>query len=288
MRIISIVITIIAMIGGNGALAADKSDDGAKLCVMTFNLRYASDKPPHAWPTRRPIMAECIHTVSPDLIGTQEGLYRQLKDMAADLPEYSWIGLGREGGSRGEFMAVFYKKARFEPLEFDHFWLSDTPLVMGSTTWGNSNRRMVTWVRFLDRQTQKQFYFFNTHLDHEIEMARQKSASLIRQRIDALKTTLPVLLVGDFNTEPTSPARKLLTENGGLTDSWQTATERKGESVHTFHDYKGPVKSDDRIDWILYQGPVKVDATQIITFSKDNEYPSDHFPLVAWMRLAEK
>src|SRR5688572_1421312 len=94
----------------------------ASLCVMTFNLRYASDRPPNAWPQRRPVMKECIASVKPDLIGTQEGVYPQLKELSSDLPAYAWIGLGRDGGSRGEFMAIFYRRDRFEPLEFDHFW----------------------------------------------------------------------------------------------------------------------------------------------------------------------
>src|SRR5689334_21412331 len=103
------------------------------LKVMTFNLRYAQKgaQPPDAWAHRRPIMRECIRQTPPDVIGTQEGLYPQLKDFAADQPDYDWIGLGRDGGSKGEFMAVFYRRARLEPLEFDHFWLSDTPDVVG-------------------------------------------------------------------------------------------------------------------------------------------------------------
>ena len=56
-------------------------------------------------------------------------LIAQLQDIAADLPAFQWIGVGRDGGSRGEFMAVFYRTARLEPLAFDHFWLSDTPEV---------------------------------------------------------------------------------------------------------------------------------------------------------------
>src|SRR5687767_5364587 len=178
--------------------AAERAPAG-QMCVMTFNLRYASDRPPNAWPQRRPVMKECITSVKPDLIGTQEGLYGQLKDLTADLPEYTWIGLGRDGGSKGEFMAVFYRPERFDPLEFDHFWLSDTPAVIGSSTWGHSNRRMVTWVKFRDRTSGQTFYFLNTHLDHQIQPARGKAAELIRQRVKELNTTLPVLLVGDFN-----------------------------------------------------------------------------------------
>lgn len=256
------------------------------LCVITFNLRYASDRPPNAWAQRRPVMAECIRSANPDLIGTQEGLYGQLKDVAADLPEYEWIGLGRDGGSRGEFMAIFFRKTRFEPLEYDHFWLSDTPAVVGSTSWGNSNRRMVTWVRFLDRVTQQQFYFWNTHLDHQIQVAREKSADLIRERVAALKTKLPVLLVGDFNAAAgANRAYDILVKDGGFTDTWQSAAQRKGRVVRTFHNFQGPVEGDGRIDWILTLGPVRTDAVEISTCAKEGQYPSDHFPVLAWVRF---
>src|SRR5262245_31952743 len=113
--------------GAFEAVAAETTN--STLCLMTFNLRYASDRPPNSWAQRRPVMGDCIRSVNPDVIGTQEGLYRQLKDLQTDLPEYAWIGLGRDGGSRGEFMAVFYRTERFEALEYDHFWLSDTPNV---------------------------------------------------------------------------------------------------------------------------------------------------------------
>ena len=122
---------------------------------MTFNLRYASNQPPNAWQAQRPVAKTLIESSNPDIIGTQEGLWQQVKDLEADLPDYAWIGLGRDGGSRGEFMAIYYRRARLKPLEFDHFWLSDTPDRIGSTTWGNTNRRMVTWVRFKDREAGK-------------------------------------------------------------------------------------------------------------------------------------
>jgi endonuclease/exonuclease/phosphatase family metal-dependent hydrolase len=262
-----------------------QEDKPVALKLMTFNLRYASQRPPHAWPQRRPVMRQLISLVSPDIFGTQEGLYQQLKDIAADVPEYSWIGTGRDGGSRGEFMAIFYKKERFEPLEYDHFWLSDTPEVIGSSTWGNTNRRMVTWVRFQDRPTKREFYIVNTHLDHEIEDARQKAAKLIRQRIDKLKPEMPLMLIGDFNSAPSSAAYNILTEDKVLIDSWFAAADRRGEQVGTFHDYKGPMPGGTRIDWILTRGNVTTDSTEIITFSKDGEYPSDHFPVVATVKF---
>lgn len=253
---------------------------------MTFNLRYASASPPNAWVTRRPIMRDCIRGSAPDLMGTQEGLYSQLKDLAADLPGYEWIGLGREGGSKGEYMAVFYRADRFEPMAYDHFWLSDTPAVIGSSTWGNSNRRMVTWVRFRERRTSREFFFWNTHLDNDVELARQKGAALIVERADQLKTELPLILTGDFNsTAGASPTYDILVKNGDFSDAWTRAGERVNETLNTFNGFKAPQHSGSRIDWILTRGPVTVQTIEIVTCSAGAQYPSDHFPVLASLTL---
>ena len=138
----------------------------ADLHVMSFNLRFASDTPPNSWPERRPVMRQLLQRERPDIIGTQEGLYRQLRDIGDDLPpHYDSIGLGRDGGSRGEAMQIFYDAKRLDPQEYDHYWLSDTPNVIGSKTWGGCCPRMVTWIRFLDRRTNQQFYLVNTHFE---------------------------------------------------------------------------------------------------------------------------
>jgi endonuclease/exonuclease/phosphatase family metal-dependent hydrolase len=259
------------------ALAAE-----TPLRVMTFNLRYASDRPPNAWSARRPVVKELLEKSRPDIFGTQEGLYQQLKDIAADLPRYHWIGLGRDGGSHGEFMAIFYDHERFDPLEYDHFWLSDTPNVVASTTWGNSNRRMVTWIKFRDQKNDKTFYVFNTHFDHQIQIAREKAAALLRERIAEIKMNAPIIVIGDFNaTAGKNRAYDLLTEGDFLKDTWKIAGERREPIVRTFHNFGGPQAGDDRIDWILVRGPVKATWTQIDTFSANGQFPSDHFPVTA-------
>lgn len=252
------------------------------LNVMTYNVRYAGYKPPNAWPDRRPILAECVRSLKPDIMGTQEGVYQQIKDMAADMPEFQWIGTGREGGSRGEFMAIFYRADRVDALEYDHFWLSDTPEVIGSATWGNTNKRMVTLVKFRDKQTKQEFYVVNTHFDHQVQLARMNSAKLVRERITALKTTLPVFLIGDFNAVAGSnPVYEHLTNaEGGFTDSWTTAAKRTGEGLDTFNGFKEIGKQGQRIDWILYRGPVKPLSTEIVPYVKNGQFPSDHHPLI--------
>ncbi len=267
-------------------LTPSLAQSGATLKVMTYNLRFASETPPHAWPDRRPLVARVIRDASPDVIGTQEGVYSQLKDMADDLEGYDWIGLGRDGGSRGEFMAVFYRTGRLEPVAFDHFWLSDTPAVTGSTTWGNSNRRMVTWVRFRDKESGAEFAVWNTHFDHEVQRAREKSAELVRSRLAEQAADLPVILLGDFNAAAeANPAYTLLTDGGRLADAWLRARRREGEGEGTFNGFGQNHHGPARIDWILVSPAVDVLASAVVTTRYQEQYPSDHYPVTAELRL---
>ncbi|MEU0877285.1 endonuclease/exonuclease/phosphatase family protein [Lentzea sp. NPDC005914] len=247
------------------------------LSVMSFNLRYASDAEPNSWASRRPVMAQLLLTELPAILGTQEGLYPQLLDIAHDLPDhYDWIGLGRAGGSHDEFMAIFFDTLRLEPLEFDHQWLSATPNVVGSRSWGNNVIRMVTWIRFRDRLTGKQFLAVNTHFDHESENSRLRSAEFVHAQLGVV--TLPVVLTGDFNAPAAaSPTYDILI--GGLTDTW-LAGPRTTPAYGTFHGYGPLVPNGARIDWILTRG-VRVESAAINTYQRDGQYPSDHLPVQA-------
>ncbi len=259
-----------------------------ELCVMTMNVLIANPRPPHSWPERRPILRDCVRSVAPDLIGTQEGTYTQVREITADLPEYEWIGLGTEGGSRGGVNAIFFRKDRFEPLGFDYFWLSDTPEVIGSNTWGGRYTRMATWVEFADRRSGRHFYLVNTHFDHVSEVARAKSASLLRQRLSQLKPGHPVILTGDFNCPASSSrAHEILTEGGFMADSWLQAKEHRGTILDSFHGFEKPQNTGRRIDWILLRGGIGARSAQVVDFARDGQFPSDHFPVATWLEFEQ-
>ena len=265
---------------------AQKTVVPATIKVMTFNIRYASNFGANSWPKRRSGVAQVIQEKKADLIGTQEGLHHQLLYMDKELKNHKWIGVGREGGNKGEFMAIFYRTDRFKPLETSHFWLSDTPEVVGSASWGNSVKRMVTWVRFRDLKTNKEFYFWNTHFDHRSQPSREKSAQLIINRVDALKTKLPVILVGDFNAvAKANRAYDTLTGQGAFKDSFDTAKEKVNAGWNTFNSFRKTEKGKRRIDWVLTLGPMQVDRTEIVLFKGFKQIPSDHQPVTAQLRL---
>ncbi|SDJ40054.1 Metal-dependent hydrolase, endonuclease/exonuclease/phosphatase family [Streptomyces indicus] len=253
--------------------------------VMTFNLRYASDRRPNSWPERRPALAALLRTSRPAVIGTQEGLFQQLRDIEADLGgRYAWIGTGREGGSRGEFMAVFYDTGHLAPVEYEHYWLSGTPDVIGSNTWGGSSVRMVTWVRLRDLWTGGEFYVVNTHLDVSSAVARERSAELILRRLGDLDPSLPVVLTGDFNVPAHADPVYEAFLAAGLVDTWDAAGQR-GKQYATFHGYEPLVPDGDRIDWILTSPGVRTHAAEIDTFRLDGQFPSDHLPVQARLSL---
>jgi endonuclease/exonuclease/phosphatase family metal-dependent hydrolase len=269
--------------GGDVLIGPARAD---ALHVMSFNLRYASDSTPNSWVQRRPALAALLRDERPTVLGTQEGLYGQLKDIEQDLPGYyDWIGIGRAGGSRDEFMAVFYDSRRLTPMEFDHYWLSDTPNLIGSKSWGSASIRMVTSVRFADNRTRAEFVFVNTHLDDQSELARTRAAELLRDRINAISPALPVVLTGDFNAPAQNSVPYGILTGSGLSDAWTAATDRRTPQYGTWHGYQPPVVGGPRIDWILTRGPVAVSAAAINPFAHNGQLPSDHFPMQALLTV---
>ncbi|GGL86396.1 endonuclease [Streptomyces fumigatiscleroticus] len=270
----------------SAASAATGGRRGGRLEVMSFNLRFASTTEPNSWAVRRPVMRELLRRARPHVLGTQEGLYQQVRDIESDLgPHHDWIGTGRAGGSRDEFMAVFYDTRRLAPLEYDHFWLSDTPDVIGSNTWGGGSIRMVTWVRFRDLGDDgREFYFLDTHLDNSSQNARARAASLIAERIAGLDRSLPLVVTGDFNVAAhRNPVYDTML-GAGLADSWDAAAERSALYA-TFHGHRPLTPDGDRIDWILVTPGVTVHRAAIDTFSRDGQFPSDHLPVQASVTL---
>jgi len=258
----------------------------ADLDVMTFNLRYASSSRPNSWAQRRPAMRALLKAERPDLIGTQEGLPAQLSNIETDLGAgYDYIGLGRNGGDRGEHMAIFYDKARLFAQKSGNFWLSDTPDTPNSISWGSAHMRMVTWVLFADLETGRHFYAVNTHLDNRSENARRHAAQLIRDRLAAFDP-LPIVLTGDFNTpaQPSSQVYHLLVDQAGFRDTWTTAP-RRGPAYATIHNYQALVPHGERDDWILTTPDVTTSATLMNTYRRGTQYPSDHLPVQARLRL---
>jgi len=248
------------------------------LTVMGLNIRLPSDGDGvNRWELRRDLTMATIRRADPDVIGTQELFKRQGDDVVARLPNYRWIGVGRSGAERAddEHMGIFYRADRLTVERWGNFWLSDTPEVPGSISWGHPLPRMVTWAVFREADGRR-FAMFNTHLPYraEDEAAREKGAALLAARIPAIAGDLPVVVTGDFNTVPDSPTYRRMARD--LRDAWVAAPVRSGPEA-TFHGFTG--KPDRRIDWVFMRGFAVKRATTVDT-RRGDVFPSDHYPVV--------
>lgn len=278
MRVWGIVTALAAMLACTQALA----QGAPALTVMSLNIRMPSDGDGgNLWEKRRDLTFATIRAADPDLIGTQELFQRQGVDVVKALPQYSWFGTDRYGGHKDEHMGIFYRRDRLKIVEQGQFWLSDTPEVPGSITWGHPLPRMVNWATFETRDGRR-FRFYNTHFPYrdEDEDARTRGAQLLSDRIAAGPKDLPVIVTGDFNTTADKPAYAVLTRT--LADAWLARPDHQGPDF-TFHGFTG--KGDRRIDWILTRG-VTVERVAAIDTHRGEVYPSDHYPVVARVRFA--
>jgi endonuclease/exonuclease/phosphatase family metal-dependent hydrolase len=268
-----------------GVEAAPVVEEPLALTVMSFNVRYgtAADGE-NAWPNRRELLVETIKAQDPDVVGVQECLAFQAEYIEEELRGYRWLGRGRERSGDGEMTAVFYRERALSPISMETFWLSEQPGVPGSVSWDSSLTRIATRVQFYHAKSNKMVHVFNTHFDHRGQQAREESARLLLARTKLIPEGERVIVMGDFNAiaEDSAPYATLV--EGGLYDAWLSAPERKGPVV-TWSAFSAPdMESKQRIDWILFRGPLDCVEVETVTYNKEGRYPSDHFPVVAKFR----
>ena len=253
----------------------------APLRVMSFNLR--NDDPrdgENGWPIRFPRIAETLHFYRPDVLGCQEAFDRQVKKLAGALPDYKWVGVGRDDGkTKGEYAPIFYNAARLEAVDGGTFWLSPTPDKVGSVGWDAVLPRIATWARFRDKlDGGREFLVFNAHLDHVGETARGESAKLIVARAAKIAAGLPLVVTGDFNSGPDTGAYRTMAEH--LTDARAIAETTLGPAG-TFGTFAPTGKPAPRIDYIFVSAGAAVRRFATLTQAWDGRHASDHFPILA-------
>ena len=264
------------------------ADDGTPVKVMTFNVRYNTDRDgPDRWALRREMAVDLIRRFEGDFVGIQEALPDQYTDLLKMLPEYHMHGRTRLADpNKGEATLVLYRHDRWQLDPDDHglFWFSDTPKVAGSNTWGNSYPRMVAWGRFIEKKTGRGVYMYNTHFDHVSETGRQKSAAMLAQRIADRRRPEPVLVTGDFNARGSSPVMNTLMGKTPdspikLVDTFRMLHPDE-KQTRTCHRFRGGTKGS-KIDHILALPGVEVRSAEILRDNRDGRYPSDHYPVTA-------
>lgn len=256
--------------------------------LMSFNVRVPVDPAPNDWASRAPRVMDIILKESPDILGVQEAVAKQVSDLNNSLPDYGYLGRGREVDGGGEGTQIFYNKNhwKLDASDTGTLQISPTPNVPGSNAWNFQWPRIFTWAHLYSKKTGKGFYVFNTHFPLKPE-ERDLSVKLLADSIAARKhKNEPVVLLGDFNACSNEASMKYLRGESGspvaMVDSFLTLHPNdKSASYHGF----GKKTDGCRIDYIYVQGKVDVISSDIIKDQDGAGYASDHYAVSARVKL---
>ena len=269
------------LFAGLASDASAKKPVADEVKVISFNIRLINSKDgPNEWKYRAEASPAMIKDYAPDIFGVQEAVKEQLDYMQKALPKYGCVGVGREDGvSKGEHMSIFYNTKTVELLDWGTYWLSETP-EEPSKGWDAACKRTATWSRLRMKDSGKEFFYVNTHLDHRGKEAQQKGLDLIVKRIAAMNPDgLPMILTGDFNVEPKNP---VLTDLNAKMLSAKTAAEKTDRRA-TFNGWGERALV---IDYIYYSGFSACSEYETIVRQYEGvPYISDHYPIVARLKF---
>jgi len=246
------------------------------LTILTFNLRCPAKMDGVNYsPLRMPRVMEKIREEKPDVIGFQELEDTALSTLREGLPEYEFIGAGRDRDYRGESCRLAYRRETVEVHAMGHFWLSPTPEVPGSRYEEQSGcPRVCTWAMLMHRISGQRFAVVNTHLDHVHEKARTLGLNQVLAEADRIRreTGVPVFVTGDFNFPPEEGTYGLIGQFG-----FEDLTRDVAPTFHGFGTVD-PV----RVDYILAGQPGKY-AISRWHECNGGVYLSDHDPvMLSW------
>ncbi|MEA4935346.1 MAG: endonuclease/exonuclease/phosphatase family protein [Paludibacter sp.] len=282
-----------------------------KINVATYNIRNDNQGDVingNGWKQRCPVICQLIQFHEFDIFGSQEVKKNQLDDMLNAMPEYGYVGVGRDDGKdKGEYSPIFYNKNKFKLLDAGHFWMSqitDRP----NKGWDAALPRICSWGKFQMNDGGKSFWLFNLHMDHIGVVARSESAKLVLDRIKTMCGKNPVILMGDFNVDQFNEAYLLLNSSGIMKDVYDTSGLKYALNG-TFNNFDPNLTTDKRIDHIFvskqfkalrygvltdtYRSDIKQDSLirsnnfpkEVSLLSSQARMPSDHFPVLTTLEF---
>lgn len=257
--------------------------------VATFNIRFATESDGvNQWNNRKDKVVQTLQFYDLAICGMQEALISQINDIKQALPNYAFVGVGRDDGKeKGEFSPIFYDKNKFELLETATFWLNEHPETVGFG-WDAHFNRIVTWALLKDKKKRKTFYVFNTHFDHQGEVARRESAKLLLTKIQEIAQNKPFIVMGDFNARPNEEPIRILTDKTQdfyLKNSISASYETHFGPTGTFNGFASKERDDDPIDHIF----IDTNAFEVVKHATlsgtwQGLFASDHFAVMITCR----
>jgi endonuclease/exonuclease/phosphatase family metal-dependent hydrolase len=245
---------------------------GGGLLVATLNLRNIADR----WPERLPLLLADMAALQPDLIGLQECVFAVQQD--------------RVLGAAGESRYASRRGSAGRP-EYGNAVLGREPLALDEGERLDLGRNRSALRVPITLPTGARLDFVVTHLHHEVEdlaVRLEQATALAAWLADRAG---PLVVVGDFNAEPTEPAYDVMRDAGFRSShleangaepavTWPSGIQAPGMDVDG---------EPGCLDYIWVRGPITVESCRLEfdrpAVDDPTLYPSDHFGLSARIRL---
>lgn len=242
------------------------------LHVATLNIRNIADR----WGERIPLLLADMAALQPDLIGLQECVFAVQQDRL----------LGAAGDGHYESRRGWAGRP-----EYGNAILGKSPIVLGDGDRLELGLKRSALRVPVTLSSGARLDYVVTHLHHlpADEAVRDEQARAVTAWLAA--TTGPLVVVGDFNAEPTETAYQVMLEAGFRSAH---AEANGAEPPVTWPSgIEAPGKDDDGdpgcLDYIWVRGPITVESCALAfdraAVDDATLYPSDHFGLSARIRL---
>lgn len=245
------------------------------LSVLSLNLWHDKGD----WPRRRALIVAEIERLQPDVIALQEVLQREgLRNQAEDLAQAL--------GYQAQFVSVDPADA---PRRYGNAILSRVPVSARDLRKlaPPGDYRTAAHARLRLGPQHRGVNLYATHLHNEAGGAairREQIASLL-DFIDASAHGLPSVVAGDFNSDADSPELGALAAR--YRDAYAEANPRRLADLAASTTLNPAYLPAQRIDHIFYDPAAfdLIEARIVLKRSRDGVWASDHFGLLARLRL---
>jgi endonuclease/exonuclease/phosphatase family metal-dependent hydrolase len=267
--------------------------------VGTYNIRFAGasgDTGWKDWSQRKTYVAQTITSYDYDIIGLNEcrGAV-QLADMQDMLGDTFDFVLYSDLQYPGSYNPILYKKDKFNLLNSGVFFLNANDLTKPFISWDNSgNYRFTVYAKLQVKQTGEILYYFQTHLDHYGETARNEQSRINMEQVRKIAGSYPTIVCGDHNaTKSRIPFYNMMLSY--MQDSRNVAETKinisSGDGTLSKRTVNGKIvwdpayKSSSRLDYIWIRGMIASEYRHIDDTFGNAECPSDHIAIQATVTL---
>jgi endonuclease/exonuclease/phosphatase family metal-dependent hydrolase len=293
-------VAVSAQVPAFAASPAARTGDGSEVQLLSFNGRV--EYAPGAWNRRKAAIARVLNESRFDVIAIQEASELMIADYQAALPNDYYVVGERSDGHRGdqrwyEFNPIFYNPVRFEKLDAGSIWVGENPSKPGDTLRDSKwHGRVFNWLVLRERATGRRLAIGDVHIHGQ---QGDRAVGLIAKTIRDHANGAPIVLLGDFNSNPTTAAYRRLTDPHDLNfvDAMSGARERSGGDATILSpgqfvpkpktaDGLEEGKAAERIDYVFADHALRLESYRIVDSRIEGQtFASDHFPIAVTLSL---